>query len=77
MASLQPAGDAIVEKLLALEGYPVRTTTKATMMGTTIQTSEELVSVETKAPAAGWYAPPADYTLKRFNPLEAPPQPGN
>lgn len=77
MASLQPAGDAIVDKILALDGYPIRTTTKATMMGTTIQTSEELVTVETKKPAAGWYTPPADYAIKRFNPMEPPPGAAN
>jgi hypothetical protein len=73
LAALQPASGDFVEKLIALGGYPVRTVTKTASMGTEAATKEELVSVETKTAAAGWYTVPSGYTSKPFNPLEGAP----
>lgn len=71
LAALQPASGDFVEKLIALDGYPVRTVTKSTSMGAETSTREEVVSVETKTAPEGWYLAPADYTTKPFNPMAA------
>ncbi len=70
MAALQPAAGEFAEKLIALGGYPVRTTTKMSGMGTETTTREEVVSLETKEAPAGWYQIPEGYSNKPFNPLE-------
>lgn len=68
LASLQPGGDAAMKELAQIEGFPVLLETTADMGGTTIESSERLVSVEDREPPAGHYAAPAGYTEREFDP---------
>lgn len=76
MASLQPAAESWIEKLLELEGYPVKTDTTMTMMGSTMVSHEELVRKEERDAPADWYAIPSQYQTKKFNPMEMMGGPG-
>ena len=67
MASLQPGSLTWIKKLQQIEGFPVLQDSSFNF-GTPkdAKTHEELISVETKEPPAGTFAPPAGYTQKPF-----------
>jgi hypothetical protein len=52
-----------------LDGFPVRSDTTMTMMGSTFKSWQELESVEQKSPPAGHYAPPAEYEEIKYDPM--------
>jgi hypothetical protein len=67
MAALQPGSLSWVKKMQQIEGFPVLQDSTLNF-GTPrdAKTHEELISVETKEPPAGTFAPPAGYTQKPF-----------
>jgi hypothetical protein len=67
MASLQPGSLSWIKKLQQIEGFPVLQESTLNF-GTPkdVKTHEQLISVETKEPPAGTFAPPAGYTQKPF-----------
>ena len=73
LAELQPGGEAAVKDLAKVDGFPVLQEITFDMRGTTIASTEKLMSVEEKDSPPGTYDPPADYTEQ---PLNAGPPPG-
>jgi hypothetical protein len=71
MAMLGPMGGDWWKKLSVIEGYPVLTEMKTTMMGSTVAARDEVTSATEKAAPAGTYDPPAGYTEKPFDPMGA------
>ncbi|MEA2558741.1 MAG: hypothetical protein QOH06_245 [Acidobacteriota bacterium] len=69
MASLQPGSGEWVKQLEKIDGFPVLTESQVDALGAKFSTREELVSVETKAPPAGHYDPPAGYKAQAYNPI--------
>jgi hypothetical protein len=67
MAGLQMGMDQVMEEMKKIDGFQVLQETTMTMMGTTVNSREELVSLEEKDPPAGVYDPPKDYTLKELS----------
>ncbi len=67
MAALQPGSLSWVKKMQQIEGFPVLQESTLNF-GTPkdAKTHEELISVETKEPPPGTFAPPVGYTQKPF-----------
>lgn len=70
MASLQPGAADLVEKLMAIEGFPVVQQSTISMMGNRMVTREELVSIEDREAPPGTYSPPEGFVATPFNPLQ-------
>jgi hypothetical protein len=69
LAALQPGAADWSQKLEQLDGFPVLKEDDVDALGAHFKTREELISVETKTPAAGFYDPPAGYTAAAYDPL--------
>jgi len=67
LLSAQPMGADWLKQIWEIEGFPVLAESSVEVMGNTVRTREELVSVENKTPADGTYTPPADYTAEAFD----------
>lgn len=65
--ALTPGMEAMAKEFKKIDGYPVLTETVAQMMGAEVKSTEELVSVETKAAPAGTWDVPAGYTEEPFD----------
>lgn len=70
LSSLQPGGGEWVEKLSAIEGFPVLRETSMQMGQGAMNSSEELVSVEERDAPEGLYGAPEGYERKDFNPMQ-------
>ncbi len=68
-AELAPNSDWMKDLAEKVKGFPIRTDTVTTMMGKSFKSSSELQSIDQRTPPAGFYAPPADYTEKAFDPM--------
>jgi Domain of unknown function (DUF4412) len=68
-SQLAPNTDWIKEMTEKVKGFPVRSDTSVTVMGNEIKSWNELKSVEDKTPPAGYYDPPAGYTMKKYDPM--------
>lgn len=53
-----------------LQGFPVRTETTATVMGTETKSWQELQSIEERDAPTGHYEPPAEYQKAEYDPME-------
>ena len=69
IAALQPGGDDWIDELLKLDGVPVLQETTMNMMGSTVASREQLVSVKKQAAPAGTFEVPAGYEAQEFNPM--------
>ena len=67
LLSAQPMGADWLKQIWEIEGFPVLAESSVEVMGCAVRTREELVSVETRKPADGTYAPPANYTAEAFD----------
>jgi hypothetical protein len=67
LLSAQPMGADWLKQIWEIKGFPVLAESSVEVMGNTVRTREELVSVEKREPAADTYAPPAGYTAEAFD----------
>lgn len=65
--SVIPGGAEMGGAFEKIEGFPISGESTQTMMGSTIKAKEEVVSIEKKEPAEGWYDVPKDFTEKPFD----------
>ncbi len=68
-AELAPNADWMKDLAEKVKGFPIRTDTVTTMMGKSYKSYSELQSIDNRTPPAGFYAPPADYEEKTFDPM--------
>jgi len=54
-----------------LHGFPVRSDSTMTMMGSTFKSWQELESVDQQSPPAGHYEAPAGYKEIKYDPMTA------
>ena len=66
MASLQPGMDWI-QDVLAIDGFPVLRETSVVVEGNSLDSTDQLVSIEKKDAPAGNWAPPGDYTEEPYD----------
>ena len=76
MMSASLGTSAMVEEMKKVDGVPVLTERTQSVMGTAFKSRVEVISVEQKDPAAGFYDVPKDFTEKPFNPMEDQMGPG-
>lgn len=69
-AEMLPNQGWVKEMTEELQGFPVRTDTTTTVMGTETKSWQELQSVEERDAPAGHYEPPAEYQKIEYNPME-------
>lgn len=75
IAATQPMAKKMVDQVMALSGYPVRTEITTSIQGNPVESSEELISVQEITAPAGTYEPPSNYALKAFDYMKlAPPR---
>jgi len=68
-AELIPSGSWMKDLAEKMKGFPVHSDTTTTMMGKSFQSSQELQSVEEKAPPAGFYEVPPGYKMIKYDPM--------
>lgn len=68
-SELAPGQDWMREMTEKVKGFPLRTDSTATTMGTPVKSWQELKQVEEKAAPAGHYDPPAGYREVKFDPM--------
>jgi len=76
MMSASLGTSAMAEEMKKVDGVPVLTERTQSVMGTAFKSRVEVISVEQKDPAAGFYDVPKDFTEKPFNPMEDQMGPG-
>ncbi len=67
---LQPGMEEVVKELSKVEGMVVLQESTTTVMGSSVKSRQEVVSVETSGPPPGGYEPPSDYTREPFDPMK-------
>lgn len=68
-AELAPNADWMKDLAEKVKGFPIRTDTVTTMMGKSFKSNSELKAIDQRTPPPGFYAPPADYQEKPFDPM--------
>lgn len=71
MQGLQMGFEDVSKAMAAIDGMTVLSETTMNMMGQTMKSREEVVSIEKKAAPAGTYDVPAGYKEETFNPMKA------
>jgi hypothetical protein len=66
---LAPNSAWLKEMAAKLDGFPVRTDTTMSVMGSTFNSWQELQSVEQKSAPEGHYAPPVGYKEVKYDPM--------
>ena len=68
---LAPNTEWMKEMTEKMKGFPVRSESSMSIMGSDVKSWTELKSVEEKSPPAGFYDPPAGYTMQKYDPMAA------
>ncbi|MCU0223187.1 MAG: DUF4412 domain-containing protein [Acidobacteria bacterium] len=71
LQGFQPGFEEVTRALATIDGISVLTEKTVSIMGTTVKSREELVSVETKPAPAGIYEVPAGMTKEAYDPRKA------
>lgn len=69
MLSMRMGGEAMAAEMKKVEGVPVLVERVQKVGPGEVKSREEIVSVEQKEPAKGWYELPKDYVEKPFDPM--------
>lgn len=67
---LQPGMEEVVKELSKVDGLVVLQESTTTVMGTSVKSRQEVVSVEKSGPPPGGYEPPSGYTREPFDPMK-------
>jgi hypothetical protein len=68
-SQLAPNTDWMKEMTEKMKGFPVRTESTTSVMGSEVKSWTELKSVEEKSAPAGFYDPPAGYKTQKYDPM--------
>ncbi len=71
MQGLQMGFEDVSKEMMKIDGMTVLSETTMNMMGQTMKSREEVVSIEKKAAPEGTYAIPAGYKEEAFNPMKS------
>lgn len=77
LTSTNPFGGDMATEMKKIDGFPVMTESSMKMMGNEMKSTETVISIEEKEPAAGLYDLPSDYTEKPFDPMAGMGGPGH
>jgi hypothetical protein len=67
---LQPGMAEVVKELAKVDGMVVLQESTTTVMGTSMKSRQEVVSVEKSGPPPGGYEPPSGYAREPFDPMK-------
>ena len=76
LQGLQVGFEDVTREMAKIDGIAVLTESTISVMGNTVKSREELVSVETKAAPAGTYDVPAGLVKEAYDPMKAAKQGG-
>jgi hypothetical protein len=67
LLSAQPMGADWLKQIWEIKGFPVLAESSVEVMGQTVKTREELISIDEMSPPEGNYLPPDGYTEEAFD----------